>query len=261
MAGLVVQNRAVPVPCSSPGTALRRSGSAFAGRPWRKLDSWMGLIWEDHMGLELLRCLGRCCSNSGGGANVAGPRGQRARDREALPGCLWQGNVPALQAKGLSCSSVSMCVPAPCPSTCCSCASFHGHPWVWHCPPLQLHIFLRGGRLLALPMEEGASESGIGGGSISVSPVCHCPRVLGFGFAAGGPRQHMVKHSALTKPPKDILLSWSHLVTSPVGSSECQTQWLHVPWECQALQSPVLFTECCCSINLCDWLVISVITN
>lgn len=56
---------------------------------------------------------------------------------------------------------------------------------------------------MAVPMQKGVSGSGPGGGSIGVSPVspvCHCPRVFGFGFAAGGPRQHMVKYSALTKP-------------------------------------------------------------
>lgn len=91
-----------------------------------------------------------------------------------------------------------------------------GCSWAWRCPPLQHHVFLQGGKLLALSMEKGASGSRPGGESIGVSPVspaCHCPRVFGFGFVAGGLRQHMVKHSAPDQarvPPKGTLLSWSH---------------------------------------------------
>lgn len=190
----------------------------FAGRPWRKLDGWMGLIWEDHTRLELLRCLGRCCSNQQQQRSKRGRAAWAEAEGEALPGCSWQGNVPAPASQGggdtqgnelslwaWGCrGSVSRHV----------CVSLLPVPVLFPCvlpvgiPGVQLGLALpsspaphSSARREALGSPHRESEPGGESVGVSpVSPVCHCPGGFGFGFVAGGPRQHVVRRSALTKP-------------------------------------------------------------
>lgn len=179
-----------------------------------------------------------------------------------------QGTELFLWAWGC-CGAVSMpvCVPVPVPAHVVPVHPSRGHP----CTPLGPGI-----ALLSSPTcscKEGSSwlspcrkvSQGVGlMECLSCVPSVPLPEGVWFWVCCW---RSQAAHGEIfctdqaRMPPKDTLLSWSHLVASPVGFSEYQTQRLHVPWECQALQSLVLFTECCCSINLCDWLVISVITN
>lgn len=81
------------------GTFLQKSGPAFAGRPWRRPDGWMGWIWEDHARPAPLRCLGECCSNQQKHAGSPGSAAWAELDgRQAAPAglrlstvCLGQG--------------------------------------------------------------------------------------------------------------------------------------------------------------------------
>lgn len=71
------------------GPFLRKM-AVFAGRPWRKADSWMGSLWEDHRRPKLLRCLGGdvVATSRNRGANMAGPRGQSWPGGQAVPAGL-----------------------------------------------------------------------------------------------------------------------------------------------------------------------------
>lgn len=90
MTRLVLKSKVVLMLWSSSRDFRKKSGLAFAGRPWRKPDSWMDSIWEDHARLELLRCLGGdvVATSRNRGANMAQLRGQSWRGGQAVPAGL-----------------------------------------------------------------------------------------------------------------------------------------------------------------------------